>query len=375
MSTDLPDYTRGIHIIAWWQWQQARNFVDRWENGTFDKRKYHGRTGSYYMHEATYPPVYWTPPPIITGVNPLQNAPNNNVVNMDNTRDGITIDELYFAPASCFQPPMQLNFDAFFPAFNVVNYPLGSYVTMGFEVNSGGYIGDIFEFSVIHDGLGLRRELRWFGIVNGVPTNRVLASLTADMGGWCSYKLVLTRRYFQAWYGPLGAVLPMVSLARIRVDTDILSNCIPYFANESTIILRNVRLGQFQAFSGIKNKEVERVINTQSINAGAFEESTCQTFPRNATIQTLVTYPVGTVAGIQVFVLSAPTYDCTFVDTENVTDAIANHTPTFVAGTTVASSFQVNNLPKHGRIRVRNLDGANAQGEVQVYLHEQPEEV
>jgi len=372
MSSDERDYTRSTMLRSWWLWENAKNFVDRWDEGAFDKAKYHGRTGSYFTGEALFPPAYWTAPPILPHINPLQPAHANNVVNMDNTRDGTTAEELYWAPRTCFTPPIIFNFDAFFPAFNAANYPLGAYVTVGLECNSGGYIGDIYEVAVINDGLGLRRVLRSNNLRDGVTTDEVLAIGVPDMGVWCSYKLVLTKHYLRLYYGTLPIVFPLTLIAELRLAGDILSDVIPYFANESAILVRNFRVGQFQVMSGTKFKEVTRVINQASIAAGNFRETTCLTFPKNAAISISQVYGVAATAGVMVYILGSQDYTCSVIDSENVTDPFAQFAPTFLAGATRARTVQYTNLPKYGRIRVRNLDGANAQGAVQVWIHEIP---
>ncbi|MEM2352452.1 MAG: hypothetical protein QXT26_08610, partial [Thermoproteota archaeon] len=80
-----------------------------------------------------------------------------------------------------------------------------------------------------------------------------------------------------------------------------------------------------------------------------------------------VTYGSTATAGVRVYLLaSANNID---FDSENTTDAFTYFEPSFSAGATRQKTVNIDSLPKYLRVLVRNLDTANAQGAVKVYMH------
>uniref|UniRef100_A0A6H1ZN09 Uncharacterized protein n=1 Tax=viral metagenome TaxID=1070528 RepID=A0A6H1ZN09_9ZZZZ len=375
MATDEPDFTQSVRLTPWWDWKRHENFVERWERGLFDKRKFHGRTGSYYHSQGYFPPPYWTSPPLLPHINTNQPAPFDNAIDLVNSLDGVTLDEVYFGPAACFRMPMIMNFDAYFPALNLANYPNGTALYAGFEVNSGGWIGDV-AFWTIHTAGGIiTNELIFTGVREGIPLGGGVPVVGLVTGAWRSFKIQVTDNDITLYQQTnVGAGFPMTELARLPMTLDYIAYMIPFFANESSVIQQGVRIGQMQIYNAVRLKEVRRIINSASIVAGGEVNSGCIHFPKSAVFQIYQAYPIGAAAGVIVYILGAPNQWCGYYDTENATDAFATFTPTFVAGGTYVRSFLVENLPKYGKVVVRNADPANAQGQVYVDMHKLPYE-
>lgn len=366
------------------QWTHIPYFVERWEwlasgDEAAKKRefylKYCGRTRSIWKSEyAELNPDKWSMPLYDLGNNTLQPSPFNNSIHLRNSKDGVTVDELYISPKISMHPPCVLIFNAYFPAFNTTNYPAGTYVTIGFEVNSGGHLGQIYELQIWGTGTDVTVTLRTrFGVDRSWAGGTGLGGgecATADFktlittDQWQPFILVLTRNRFALYQGASAS-----PLAELRVDQDFLSSCTPYFANESSAIVSGVRLGQFQAYEIRETKLVRQVINVSSIAAGAYADSEILVLPKECALQVNVTYGPAATAGVRVYILAC-NRDGSIIDSENTTDAFAYFEPSFAAGATRTKTVNLDMLPKYCRIRVRNLDSANATGAVKVLIHE-----
>lgn len=372
MATDLPDYTKATLSVEWWKYNEISNFVERWEQGLFDRRKFHGRTGAYYISDARFPPPYWDTPQILTARNTMQPAPFNNVVIMRNTSRFYGIDSLYFAANGCFRIPVILNFDAYFAALNLANYPNGTQLYAGLEINSGGYMGDIMTWIIYTAGGVINSLLHVVSIEDGVPTVRTTPVVGLVTGAWRGFKLQLTENDLTLYMSGAASGFPMTELARLPYSWDYAAHVIPFFANESTAAVNAMWLGQFQCYTATRLKEVRHIIDYDSIVAGGLRASACQVFPKSAVFQIRQTYGAAAAAGVQVWILGASDQGCTIIDSMLAADAFDNWTPSFLAGATRHSSHLVENLPKYGTVVVANLDGANAQGAVDVWMHKIP---
>ncbi|MCD6240381.1 hypothetical protein J7K27_02500 [Candidatus Bathyarchaeota archaeon] len=362
-------------------WMHCNHYVERWEwlystDDTAKKhefyRKYCGRTGSVWKSEyAELSPTNWNLPLIETGVNTQQPSPWNNAIHLRNSKDGSTLDEVYFAPRIAMKPPCVLNFDAYFPALNTTNYPNGTYIALGFEVNSGGYLGTIYALEILSDGTTVTVRLKGLGIRDGsgaVITKSISGLVTDD---WRGFKLILTRRWLKLYQGTTsGQGYPLELVDELPITLDYVSYVTPFFANESSAIVSGVKIGQFQAFEINPSKSVRKVIDVSSISAGGYAESDVIAFPKEAALTVKVTYSSSASKGIRVYILACSDYQCSNIDSENTTDAFTYFEPSFTAEATRQKTVNLDLLPKYGKIRVRNLDGSYATGRVQVWVHE-----
>jgi hypothetical protein len=352
-----------------WEWLASTDSTERKREFY---RKYRGRTGSIWKSEyAELNPENWTEPLFSLNVNTKQPSPFTNAIHLRNSKDGTTIDHVYFAPKIFMKPPCVLNFDAYFPTLNTTNLPNGTYFTMGFEVNSGGYIGSIFEFQVWSDATTVYARLRAVEVRDGETKDVVSANFVSSVtqGAWDSYKLVLQPNRMEL-YKHAGS-WPMTKIATLDVPFDIQAAVTPFFANEtSTVVVGNVYIGQFQAYEVEAYKSARKVIDVSSIAAGGYAESGVLIPPKECAVSIIVTYGSGATAGVRVYILAANDQDATMIDSENTTDAFTYFEPSFAAGATRQRTVNLDSLPKYCRIRVRNLDGSVATGAVKVYVHE-----
>jgi hypothetical protein len=118
--------------------------VVRWQSGVFDPTVFVGRdwSGPFYQNDYATPKSSWHYPPIAIGVNTAEiGAPWNNAVQMKNTVDGTTKNNLYLA-----LPPFSKAWALFFFAYWPATTELGAndQVYVGFEVNSCGGKGALF---------------------------------------------------------------------------------------------------------------------------------------------------------------------------------------------------------------------------------------
>jgi hypothetical protein len=352
-----------------WEWLASTDSAERRREFY---RKYRGRTNSIWKSEyAELNPENWTEPLFSLNVNTRQPSPFQNAIHLRNSKDGTSIDHIYFAPKIFMRPPSVLNFDAYFPTFNTTNFPNGSYFSMGFEVNSGGYIGSMFEFQVWSDGTTVHARLRAVEVRDGVSNESVSADFASSVtqAAWESYKLMLLpnrmelHKYAGSW--------PLTKIASLDIPFDIQAAVTPYFANETdTAVVSNVYIGQFQAYEVKQYKGVRNVINVSSIAAGGYADSGVLILPEECAVSVNVTYGSTATAGVRVYILAANDQAAATIDAENTTDAFAYFEPSFAAGATRQRTVNLDSLPKYCKILVRNLDGSVATGAVKVYVHE-----
>ena len=335
-------------------------------------RRYMGRTGSVWKSEyAELNPDNWNLPLIEKNVNAQQPSPWNNAIHLRNSKDGTTLDEIYFAPRISMKPPVVLNFDAYFPAFNTSNYPNGTYIALGFEVNSGGYLGTIYALEILSDGTTVTVRLKGLGIRDGsgAEVTKTISGLVTD--DWRGFKLVLTKRCLKLYQGTIaGQGYPLELVDELPISLDYVSYVTPFFANESSAIVSGVKIGQFQAFEINPSKSVRKVIDVSSISAGGYVDSDIIAFPKEAALTVKVTYNSSASNGVRVYILACSDPQCSNIDSENTTDAFTYFEPSFSAGATRQKTVNLDLLPKYGKIRVRNLDSSYATGAVKAWLHE-----
>ena len=357
------------------RWFLKPHFVERWEwitaaDAAAKKRwfynRFMGRTGSIWKSEyAELNPDNWSLPVYEAGANTLQPSPWNNAIHLRNSKDGTALDEVYISPKITMQPPAVLAFDAIFPAFNTTNYPNGTYISIGFEVNSGGYVGRIYELQIWSDGTNVTVTIKSrFGVDRDWTTEDtstdIKTLITTDQ--WKNFILVLLPNAFILYQN-------RVKIAEIPITQDFTSYVIPYFANESTPIVEGVKIGQFQVYQAELFKVMRKEIDVASISAGGYAETGVLTLPKEVAVQVSVTYGASITASPRVYFLAC-NRDGTVIDTERTDTAFAYFDVPYSANTTRVKTVNLDCLPKYLRIRVRNQDTANALGAVKLFLHE-----
>ena len=150
-------------------WVHTPVFVERWEwlynTSELAKkyefyRKYMGRTGSVWKSEydkLDY--TEWSLPLIETGANTQQPSPWDNAIHLRNSKDGSALDQVYISPRIVMKPPVELNWDMYLPALITDNFPSGTSIYIGFEINSGFYLGTGYAFCIFNDGSGVTLSL------------------------------------------------------------------------------------------------------------------------------------------------------------------------------------------------------------------------
>jgi hypothetical protein len=127
----------------YWDVTPDTPFVERWEflNDLTNRRKvffekYQGRIGAVWKSEAHLPESAWSLPNVLLDQTIDGNpSPWNNVIDMTNSKDGSTVDEIYFAIRRCYKRA-RMRLTAKLPDPTTV--PSGTYFYFGFEVVSQG---------------------------------------------------------------------------------------------------------------------------------------------------------------------------------------------------------------------------------------------
>lgn len=369
-----------LHTVRLLYAKYCSTFVERWEwlastnTGALKRefyRKYMGRTGSVWKSEyAELNPDVWSMPIYETGVNTQQPSPWNNAIHLRNSKDGTTLDEIYLAPRIWMKPPCALLFDGYFPALNTANYPNGTYVAIGFEINSGGYIGNLYALEILSDGTTVTVRLRGLGMEDGAGSviSTSVSGLVTD--SWRGFKLFLEPHRFALYQGTTaGQGYPLELVAELPIRLDDISAVMPFFANESSTIVSGIYVGQFQVFEYIQNKRVDKIIDAASIAASGSVDSSMLVLPSEFALTVKVTYDASATAGVRVYILASNDYSGSSIDTEDTGSAYAYFDMPFTAGGTFQKTVAVDGLPKYGIIRIRNLDSTYATGAVQAWIH------
>lgn len=145
------------------------------------KKRYLGRMGAYFRSQQALKPEQWSIPAFKVGGNPLESTPWNNSVVMDNTLDGSTPDELYFAYGETHSEAV-LRFDGVFP--NPASAPLGSFFGFGFEPVRSLWTG-ICVFRILPND----SRIIWLYPTEAGVVLRQSAPITLSWGQWRQYLL------------------------------------------------------------------------------------------------------------------------------------------------------------------------------------------
>ena len=216
------------------------NYTERWETGAFDRKKYFGRTGPFYKTDAKEPPPY-TVPTVIDDLNILQPTPWDNAVWMRNSKDGTTLDEVYFGIPQAFNKAV-LRLDSLLPT----NAQLGvnDAIGFGFEVCSQG--GEAI-ICVLGSNGGYSLTCRHQSPTSGGIAESVVV-VPAHTNAFCSYWLYVNLpvvRLMQGWAG-VYTILGELVLVEANLGESWLT---PFFFNESATILTNFYLGNISVWA------------------------------------------------------------------------------------------------------------------------------
>lgn len=226
--------------FPYWNISEGAPYVERWEFLTdlVSRRrvffeKYQGRMGSVWASEAGLPESSWTLPNIELNqvAAGLDAAPWNNYINMDNSKDGVTVDEIYFAIRKCYKRA-RMRITCFLPTIATV--PITGFLLFGFEVVSQG--GHAIAMVMLNNGVAtlLCNMMGEDGTISAVPTaQNVTAGMTFN--AWSTYlfeydpPVIRFSQFIAGNYVLVGEmIIPQAS------SHDFL---IPFFANESTTIV------------------------------------------------------------------------------------------------------------------------------------------
>lgn len=216
-----------------------RNFIERWEYLVDEKYKrdfffgeYTGRSyplSPVWMTECGTDPTAWTLPKIKVAAGPTAEPLRwRNVIDMTNSKNGTTIDELYIEPRRSFEPPCIMRITCKLP--DPATVPAGTELLFGFEVNSQGGAA-IYSFYVENGFCGIKTKCMTPTGVNEVQTAAVLVTPTVFMSYWLEYSPPYLRLFQYS-----GGVTNLLATATIvgAIAYDVVS---PFITNESSSIV------------------------------------------------------------------------------------------------------------------------------------------
>lgn len=361
-----------VNVATRQNFREGFQFVEHWETGKFDKTKYFGRTGSFFVSERELPLKDWHTPIFARGVNTLEAGwvEHANAIHLRNSLDGLNVDHVYFAPSQTFKRCM-MRVDAKIP--DPAGLAAGTIAGFGFESIAEGY----WSIAWLNFGNALGQA----ALVSQAPQieGNALASNTENVtinnpDVWARYLLILDPPYLK-FYQPAAA--DPTGHPRLT-DTMVISKkpaylphfwC-PFFCNESSSIISEYYVGRF----AITRLELSRfpslVINEANIAAAGerhFDLYLCDEEAIAVSLKQV--FPAGTTDGVRCYLLASGSYDFpSDIDTENVDDAFTYFEPKFAANETHQKTVNVDCAAKYLRILVRNLDAANAQGACKLWV-------
>lgn len=221
------------------------DFVERWEKG-FLKDLYYGRTGSYWFSEAGITNRdLWTAPKIVSGMNTVQHStppfmanPCADMVWMRNSKDGVTLDELYIAINKSFKRA-RFRIDVQLPT--LAQLGVNDNVGFGFELNSqGGHSAPAFlignngtyQLETVNPPIG--------GATSAMPVDvsaTIIKNAPVELLMEYDYPWVRLWQYSAGVWTQLGELGPIVANAYGPMYV------IPFMFNESATIVDNFYVG------------------------------------------------------------------------------------------------------------------------------------
>ena len=140
-----PVYSRPIAIThRYFHTFPSLNYVERWEYLKDEKfrrdiffERYRGRLGAIWKSEQDKLETAWSLPHYLLNQPGIDPSPWNNVIHLKNSKDDVTIDEVYFSPRLHFH---KAKMRATIKVDDVTTLSSGTDFWLGFEVTSaGGY--------------------------------------------------------------------------------------------------------------------------------------------------------------------------------------------------------------------------------------------
>lgn len=343
-------------------WLYDGSYTERWEQG-FRRKLYHGRTGAYFASESAQniPFDKWTLPEIIENINPVEPYPWNNALRMRNSKDGATIDHIYVGfPKALYRGVMA--FEAKLPSPTGLNN-----LYIGFEVNSGGKYANMACLACINGAWKLYTKNFMQVPEEGQLGSEVSQPVTISrLDAWGEYALVYDPPFLLLYeYQPATDEWKLIGNLYTKA---LQGKAIPFFANEMTTGISEFLIGNVWIYEIEPAKHTIPIIDVASLAAGGEVHADLNlALLKSIALTIKVTYGSTATAGVRVYLLaSANNID---FDSENTTDAFTYFEPSFSAGATRQKTVNIDSLPKYLRVLVRNLDTANAQGAVKVYMH------
>ena len=202
---------------------------------------YTGRGGmwqSWWDSEVGKPPEEWTLPILSAGVNTRVSSPWNNAIHLRNSQDGTTVDQIYLGVRAAPSPRWVMRFDASFPT----DIPATDCnVVIGFEIPAqGGHT-----LAALEIGSTVARLVARYGLPDGTYVSVVGSDISSSVctGTWQAYHLVLDPPY-------LSLDINNTTQVSITLPETVTfyPEVIPFFANESSVVIDDVYIGQWAAW-------------------------------------------------------------------------------------------------------------------------------
>jgi len=232
---------------------EEKNFIERWEwlpdtmnRRTFFFSRYTGRSYPYapvFKSEVGKDPSTWNMPlPILDDLPTSETQGMRNAINMRNSIDGKTPDELYVAPRMAFEPPCMMRLTAKIP--NNASIPSGGMLFFGFEVNSQGG-NAIYCFYADNSGSDIRTRCMTPTGLDGQSTGVTLPHPNV----YATYWLYYNPPSFSLFEMPFGGSITLLGTVTM-VGADAYDCVIPFVAAErfndaSTAIINGFSVGHW----------------------------------------------------------------------------------------------------------------------------------
>jgi len=226
---------------------EEKNFVERWEylhdetnRRDFFFMRYTGRSYPYspiWKSEIATDPTLWNIPNFILDDAPAsEGAGWRNVVNMTNSKDGVTVDECYIQPRMVFHPPCIMRITAKFPA----SIPAGGVVMFGFEVNSQGGRA-IYAFYITDMFCGLASSCM---TPTECPNSQSAAVTLTDQTNYHTFHLDYDPPHLRlwGWNGTAQVLLGTLTITGAPSAFDCVS---PFITNESSVVVTGYCVGHW----------------------------------------------------------------------------------------------------------------------------------
>ena len=227
----------------YWNIPEGFVFVERWEEGFFNTYKYSSK-GAFWKSEVGLPQYLWTGPKFLTGANPLQPAPWNNAVHLVNSKDGKTVDEIFFAIPFAFKRGI-MRFDARLP--DPAKTKSGTHIFAGFEVLGAG--GHAFAgLHLFNEGGVAHYEFGWVLLGEDGYTSKWVHVTFNKIDEWATYFIEVDFPYLRL-YQPTGT--GSLEITEVKAPDKALNKEFwfqPFFANESTVITEGFYIGVIEVW-------------------------------------------------------------------------------------------------------------------------------